>query len=230
MLSRWDELPSPLRTDAVRPYWAYLNARRSQLALKRCFDVAVSASALLMLALPMLIVAVCIRLDSPGPAFYRQERVTRDMRRFRIFKFRTMTAGAERLGSAVTAAGDSRVTRVGAVLRRTKLDELPQLLNVLRGDMTLVGTRPEAPKYVEHYSAAYMATLLLPAGITSEASVRFLHEEELLRDAADVDEVYLQSILPEKMQWNLRSLAQFSVWHDLGTLGHTLQAVFKRCE
>lgn len=228
MLSRWNELPPPLRTEQVRPYWEYLDARRPQLALKRCFDVAASAAALAVLLLPMLIIAVCIRLDSPGPVFYHQERVTRDLRLFRICKFRSMAAGAERLGSAVTAAGDSRVTRVGAVLRRTKLDELPQLLNVLRGDMSLVGTRPEVPKYVEHYSDAYMATLLLPAGITSEASVHFLQEEELLRDAANVDELYLRRILPEKMKWNLRSLARFSVWSDLRTLGHTLLAVFKR--
>lgn len=228
MLSRWEALPPQLRTEQVRPYWEYLDARRPQLALKRCFDVTVSAAALAVLLLPMLMIAVCIRLDSPGSALYCSERVTKDMRRFRIHKFRTMVAGAERLGGAVTAAGDRRVTRVGAVLRRTKLDELPQLLDVLRGDMSLVGTRPENPKYVERYSGAYMATLLLPAGITSEASIRFLREEELLRDAGDVDDVYLGEILPEKMKWNLSSLAHFSVWSDLRTLGHTLLAVFRR--
>ena len=228
MLSHWDELPPQLRTKQVRPYWEYLNARRPQLALKRCFDIVASASALTVLLLPMLMISVSIRLDSPGPAIYRQERVTEGMRRFRIHKFRTMVAGAERLGSAVTADGDSRITRVGAVLRRTKLDELPQLLDVLWGDMSLVGTRPELPKYVEHYSSEYMATLLLPAGITSEASIRFLREEEMLRGAEDVDKVYLRQILPEKMKWNLLSLSNFSVWNDLRTLGHTFLAVFKR--
>ena len=228
MLSSWDELPPLLRTEEVRPYWEYLNARRPQLALKRCFDVAVSAVGLTALGLPMLIIAACIHLDSPGPALFRQERVTKDMRRFHIHKFRTMVTDAEQLGSAVTAAGDSRVTKVGAFLRRTKLDELPQLLDVLRGDMSLVGTRPEAPKYVDHYTNEYMATLLLPAGITSEASVRFLREEELLREVKDVDEVYLREILPEKMKWNLLSLAQFSVWSDLRTLGRTVLAIFKR--
>lgn len=228
MLSRWDELPPQLRTEQVRPYWEHLNARRPQLALKRCFDIAASASALTVLLLPMLMISVSIRLDSPGPAIYRQERVTESMRRFRIHKFRTMVAGAERLGSAVTADGDSRITRVGAVLRRTKLDELPQLLDVLWGDMSLVGARPELPKYVEHYSSEYMATLLLPAGITSEASIRFLREEEMLRGAEDVDKVYLREILPEKMKWNLWSLSKFSVWNDLRTLGHTFLAVLKR--
>jgi lipopolysaccharide/colanic/teichoic acid biosynthesis glycosyltransferase len=228
MLSRWDELPPQLRTEQVRPYWEYLDIRRPQLALKRCFDAAASAAALTVLGLPMLLIAVCVRLDSPGPVLFRQERVTKDMRRFRIHKFRTMVTDAERLGSTVTAAGDSRVTKVGAVLRRTKLDELPQLLDVLRGDMSLVGTRPEAPKYVDHYSSEYMATLLLPAGVTSEASVRFLREEELLREVKDMDEVYLREILPEKMKWNLSSLAQFSVWTDLRTLGRTVLAIFKR--
>ena len=228
MLSRWNELPPQLRTEQVRPYWEYLDARRPQLVLKRGFDVVVSAVALMILLLPMLIIAVCIRLDSPGPALYRQERVTKDMRRFHMHKFRTMVYGAERLGSAVTVAGDCRVTRIGSVLRCTKLDELPQLLDVLWGDMSLVGTRPEATKYVERYPDEYMPTLLLPAGITSEASIRFLHEEELLCDAADVDEVYLSRILPEKMKWNLLSLSHFSIWNDLCTIGYTVQAVFKR--
>lgn len=230
MLSRWNELPSQLRTEQVRPYWEYLDARRSQLALKRCFDIAMSTAAMAILLLPMLLIAMCVRIDSPGPAFYRQERVTEGMRRFRIHKFRTMVTGAERFGNVLTAAGDSRVTRIGAFLRRTKLDELPQLLDVLRGDMSLVGTRPEVPKYVERYPGEYMATLLLPAGITSEASIRFLREEELLREAEDLDEVYLNAILPEKMKWNLLSLSHFSIWRDLCTLGHMLMAVFKRSE
>ena len=228
MLSSWDELPPLLRTEEVRPYWEYLKARRPQLALKRCFDVAVSAVGLAALGLPMLMIAACIHLDSPGPALFRQERVTEGARRFRIHKFRTMISGSEGLGSDVTAAGDKRVTKVGAFLRRTKLDELPQLLDVLRGDMSLVGTRPEAPKYVDHYTNEYMATFLLPAGITSEASIRFLREEELLREVKDVDEIYLREILPEKMKWNLLSLAQFSVWSDLRTLRRTVLAIFKR--
>ena len=173
----------------------------------------------------MLIIAVFIRLDSPGPAFYRQERVTKDGSHFRIHKFRTMVNDAERIGETITAAGDNRITRVGSVLRLTKLDELPQLLDVLRGDMSLIGTRPEVPKYVDHYCDEYMATLLLPAGITSEASVRFLREEELLRDAKDVDEVYLNRILPEKMKWNLLSLAHFSIWSDFRIICRTLFAV-----
>lgn len=228
MLSHWNELPAQLRTEQVRPYWEYLDTRRSHLAVKRFFDIAASATALTVLLLPMLTISAYIRLDSPGPAIYRQERVTEGMRRFRIHKFRTMVTGAEQLGSAVTADGDSRVTRIGAVLRRTKLDELPQLLDVLRGDMSLVGTRPEVPKYVEQYSDEYMATLLLPAGITSEASIHFLGEESLLREAEDVDEVYLREILPEKMKWNLLSLSHFSIWSDLHTLKHTLLAILKR--
>lgn len=225
MLSQWDKLPPQMRTEQVRPYWDYLNARRIQLAVKRCFDVVVSALALAVLFLPMMMIALCIRLDSNGPALYRQERVTKDACRFHIHKFRTMIVGADKVGSTVTAAGDSRVTRVGAFLRSTKLDELPQLLDVFRGDMSLVGTRPEAPEYVNRYCNEYMATLLLPAGITSEASIRFLKEEEMLGEAEDIDEVYLNKILPEKMKWNLLSLTRFSIWNDLRILGHTLFAV-----
>lgn len=228
MLSRWDELPSQLHTEQVRPYWEYLDSRRLQLGLKRYFDIAVSAVALAVFALPMLMIAIIIRLDSPGPAFYRQERVTESARRFRIHKFRTMVTDNDRLDRVITASGDSRVTRVGSVLRSTKLDELPQLLDVLVGDMSLVGTRPEVPKYVEHYRADYMATLLLPAGITSEASLRFLREEELLREVENVDEFYLSEILPQKMKWNLLSLAHFSIWSDLRILGRTLLTVFIR--
>lgn len=225
MLSRWDKLPPQMRTEQVRPYWDYLNERRIQLAVKRFFDVILSASALFVLVLPMLIIAICIRLDSNGPALYRQERVTRDARQFHIHKFRTMIVGADKVGSTVTAAGDSRITRVGAFLRSTKLDELPQLLDVFRGDMSLVGTRPEAPEYVNRYCNEYMATLLLPAGITSEASIRFLKEEEMLGEAEDIDEAYLNKILPEKMKWNLLSLKHFSIWNDLRILGHTLSTV-----
>lgn len=228
MLSRWNDLPTQLRTEQVRPYWEYLNERRIQLAMKRCFDVVVSASALIVLFLPMIVIGICIRLDSNGPVFYRQERVTKNAHRFHIHKFRTMIAGADEMGSTVTAAGDGRVTRVGVFLRSTKLDELPQLLDVFRGDMSLVGTRPEAPKYVTRYCNEYMATLLLPAGITSEASIRFLQEEEMLREAGDIDEVYLNKILPEKMKWNLLSLTRFSIWNDLRILGHTLLAVLVR--
>lgn len=229
MLKRWDGLPPEMKTCEVRPYWEILNNKRRQLVLKRCLDVSLSAAGLLMLGIPMAAIAVYIRLDSPGPVFFRQERVTSYGRRFRIHKFRTMTADAERSGAPVTAAGDERITRAGMLLRRTKLDELPQLLDVLAGDMSLVGTRPEAECYVERYMPEYMATLLLPAGITSEASLRFIDEEEMLREAENVDEFYMNVILPEKMKWNLAAIREFSVGNDVKTLARTFMSVMMQC-
>jgi len=208
----------------VRPYWELLNRKKNQLVIKRFMDITVSAAGLVVMSAPMIAVALYIKLDSPGPVFFRQERITAYGRRFRIHKFRTMVSNAEGSGSAVTAAGDKRITRAGSFLRRTKIDELPQLIDVLAGNMSLVGTRPEAPCYVEHYKPVYMATLLLPAGITSEASLRFLEEEELLRGVSDIDGYYIDNILPVKMIYNLSELKMFSIANDIRTIIRTLQA------
>lgn len=228
MLKKWEELPHKMRTDAVRPYWESLNNKKGQLIIKRCIDLSLSAAGLAVMSAPMLAVALYIKMDSPGPVFFRQERVTSYGKHFRIHKFRTMAADAERDGSAVTAADDKRITRAGAFLRRTKIDELPQLIDVLSGNMSLVGTRPEAQRYVEHYKPEYMATLLLPAGITSEASIRFLREEELLRGVSDIDGYYIDNILPVKMKYNLSELKEFSILNDIRTIIRTLQAAGRR--
>ena len=167
-LKKWEELPEFMKTPEVRPYWEILNKKKGQLILKRIFDFVVSVILLIILAIPMGIIAILIKRDSEGPVFYRQERVTTYGRHFRIHKFRTMISNADKIGTAVTVGNDSRITKVGAKLRGHRLDELPQVLDVIRGDMSFVGTRPEAVKYVERYKPEFNATLLMPAGITSE--------------------------------------------------------------
>lgn len=173
LLKKWEDLPSYMKCDEVRTYYDILSSKKYSLILKRIFDVLVASVLLVILAIPMIIIAVMIKLDSLGPVFYRQERVTTYGKHFKIHKFRTMVSNADKIGTAVTVENDNRITRVGAKLRGLRLDELPQVLDVLSGNMSFVGTRPETVKYVDKYKPEYMATLLLPAGITSEASIRY---------------------------------------------------------
>lgn len=225
MLRKWEELPEFMRTPEVRPYWEILNKKRGQLVLKRIFDIVAALILLILLAIPMAVIAVMIKRDSEGPVFYRQERVTTYGRHFRIHKFRTMVSNADRIGTAVTVGNDSRITRVGAKLRGGRLDELPQVLDVLQGTMSFVGTRPEAVKYVEQYKPEWNATLLMPAGITSEASIRYKDEAELLEKADDADKVYVEKVLPGKMKYNLRSMESFSLGAEIKTMLRTVLAV-----
>ncbi len=225
MLRKWDDLPDFMRTSEVRPYWEALSKKRGQLLLKRVFDLFVALVLLILLALPMLVLALWIKADSEGPVFYRQERVTTYGKHFRIHKFRTMVSNADKIGTTVTVGNDSRITKVGARLRKLRLDELPQILDVLSGDMSFVGTRPEAVKYVDNYNPEYNATLLMPAGITSEASIRYKDEDKLLDGASDVDSVYQNQVLPEKMKWNLESIKRFSFFQDILTMFRTVAAV-----
>lgn len=197
------------------------------MALKRGFDV-FAASVMLVTFSPVLItISIMIVRDSKGGVFYRQERVTQYGRKFKIFKFRTMIANADKIGTQVTVSNDSRVTRVGKKLRKYRLDELPQLINIILGDMTLVGTRPESTHYVKKYTPEMFATLLLPAGVTSEASIKYKDEAELLDKADDVDKVYVEKVLPEKMKYNLESIRKFSFIHDIGTMIKTVFAVIR---
>lgn len=225
VLKKWDELPVFMKTAEVRPYWESLNKKRGQLALKRAFDIVVALILLILLAIPMIIIAIMIKGDSQGPVFYRQERVTSYGKHFRIHKFRTMVSNADKIGTAVTVGNDSRITKVGAKLRDKRLDELPQLIDVLEGSMSFVGTRPEAVKYVDRYKPEYYATLLMPAGITSEASIRYKDEDQLLNAAEDVDQVYVEKVLPGKMKWNLRSVEKFSFFGEIATMFRTVFAV-----
>ncbi|MCI8565597.1 MAG: sugar transferase [Lachnospiraceae bacterium] len=226
MLRDWDELPDFMKTPEVRQYWEILNKRRGQLALKRAFDLVVSVLILVVLAIPMAVISIWIKLDSKGPVLYRQERVTTYGKHFRIHKFRTMVSNADKIGTAVTVGNDSRITRIGSKLRHLRLDELPQVFDVINGDMSFVGTRPEAVKYVERYKPEYNATLLMQAGITSEASIRYKDENMLLDAADDVDEVYVSQVLPEKMKWNLESIKRFRFLREILTMFRTVAAVF----
>lgn len=225
MLTSWDKLPDYIKTPEVKPYYDTLKKRRVTLFIKRVFDCVAAFIMLIILAIPMLIIAIWIKTDSEGPVFYRQERVTKDGKHFRIHKFRTMVVNADQIGAAVTVGNDKRITRAGERLRNLRLDELPQVLDVLSGNMSFVGTRPEAVKYVEQYKPEYYATLLLPAGITSEASIRYKDENKLLSAADDVDHIYLEQVLPEKMKWNLNEMKRFSLIRELGTMFRTVAAV-----
>lgn len=225
MLKEWDELPDFMRTDEVRPYYDGLKKKKLSLALKRAMDMIGGLLLLIVLAIPMAFIALWIKLDTEGPVFYRQERVTTYGKHFRIHKFRTMVSDADKIGSAVTVGNDSRITKVGAKLRGCRLDELPQILDLISGDMSFVGTRPEAVKYVEKYEPEYLATLLLPAGITSEASILYKDEAELLDAADDVDRVYVENVLPGKMKYNLESIKKFSFFGEIRTMFRTVFAV-----
>ena len=225
MLKKWDELPEFMKVPEVKPYYDSLNKKRLSLILKRAFDFCAALILTIILAIPMIIIAIWIRTDSEGPVFYRQERVTTYGKRFRIHKFRTMVYNAEDLGTSVTIRDDNRVTKAGKKLRNLRLDELPQVFDVLAGNMSFVGTRPEVVKYVENYKPEYFATLLLPAGITSEASIRYKDEYELLNGADNIDQVYMETILPDKMVWNLDAVRNFGFLRDILTMFRTVLAV-----
>lgn len=226
ILRKWEDLPEFMKTEEVELYYKVLKKKRVSLFFKRVIDFVGGLILLVLLAVPMTVIAVLIKLDSEGPVFYRQERVTTYGRHFKIHKFRTMVSNADKIGTAVTVGNDSRITKVGAKLRGCRLDELPQVLDLISGDMSFVGTRPEAVKYVEKYKTEYYATLLLPAGITSEASIRYKDEAELLENAEDVDRVYMEEVLPRKMKFNLESIKDFSFVGDIATMFRTVFAVF----
>ena len=227
MLKCWDDLPKNMQTEAVRPYYDILKKRKISLLFKRVFDIIVSIIILVILSPIIIILSIAIVLDSKGGVFFRQERITQYGRKFYIHKFRTMVANAENLGSQVTVANDMRVTKIGAKIRKYRLDELPQLIDILQGNMSFVGTRPEVTKYVERYTPEMLATLLLPAGVTSEASIKYKDEERLLQNADNTDEVYINEVLPEKMEYNLRSLYEFNFFSELGIMIKTVLAVIK---
>ena len=221
----FNKLPEQFNNDSVKAYYDILSKRRGSIVLKRAFDIIVSLIVLIILIIPIIIISVCIKVNSPGPVFFRQQRVTKYGRVFRIFKFRTMVVNAESLGSMVTTKGDSRVTSIGRTLRKYRLDELPQIFNVILGDMSFVGTRPEVKKYVDLYKDEYYATLLLPAGITSLTSIMYKDEEKLLASSDDADDVYINTILPEKMKYNLQYTKDFGFWYDIKIMLKTVKEV-----
>ena len=209
----------------VREYYEILSKRKKSLIVKRVFDLVISFILLIIAAAPMMVIAAAIAIDSPGGIFYRQERVTAYGKRFMIHKFRTMVVNADTIGTQVTARNDSRVTKIGKFLRKYRLDELPQLIDILIGNMSFVGTRPEVVKYVKAYTKEMRATLLLPAGVTSEASIRYKDEADLLSEAEDVDRIYIEKVLPGKMEYNLESIRRFGLFRELKTMIRTVIAV-----
>lgn len=225
MLKKWETLPDYMQNDEVRFYYETLQKKKVSMFLKRVMDLVGGLILLILLAIPMIVISIMIKLDSDGPVFYRQERITTYGKHFKIHKFRTMVSNADKIGSTVTVGNDNRITKLGAKLRGCRLDELPQVLDLISGNMSFVGTRPEAVKYVEQYKPEYMATLLLPAGITSEASIRYKDEAELLDAASDVDKTYIEEVLPGKMKYNLDSIKNFSFFGDIATMFRTVLAV-----
>ena len=229
LLKRWDDLPSYMKNDSVRKYYNILRKKKGQLLLKRVFDIICSIILLVVLSPVILYFAIWIKLDSKGPIFYRQERITQYGRVFKIFKFRTMVANADKIGTLVITKNDSRITKVGEKIRKYRVDEIPQLFNVLIGDMSFVGTRPEVKKYVDQYTDEMYATLLLPAGITSQASIQFKDEDEIIsryvNEERKVDEVYIEEVLPLKMKENLGALKTFCFFKDIGVMINTVLKV-----
>lgn len=227
MLKKWEDLPKFMQTKEVREYYDILAKKGFSLHVKRCFDVVVSLVMIIVLLPVLAIISLLIAADSKGGVLFCQERVTQYGRRFKIFKFRTMVKDADKLGSQVTVDNDMRITKVGGVLRKYRLDELPQLFNIFLGDMSFVGTRPEVPKYVEKYTPKMIATLLMPAGVTSTASIKYKDEAELLETADDVDMVYIKKVLPQKMKYNLYDIRKFSAAEDIFIMIDTVIAVLK---
>ncbi len=224
-MKNWNEIPEEMNHPEVRMYYDMLQKKKGALVAKRAFDLVMSILLIIILLPVLLIIGIAVKVTSPGEVIFKQTRVTTYGKRFRIYKFRTMVAGAPQKGAAVTVNGDARVTKIGAFLRKVRLDELPQLFNIVRGDMSFVGTRPEVERYVERYTSVMYATLLLPAGVTSPASIEYKDEERLLSEGKDVDTTYVEEILPAKMEYNLKYLEEFSFWGDIRILFQTVLAV-----
>ena len=226
ILKQWNELPDEMKNSQVNMYYNILCEHKNSLAFKRIFDILFSIILLVAFSPVFLVISLLIKFDSEGPIFYRQERVTQFNKVFKIHKFRTMINKADMVGTGVTVNNDDRITKVGKFLRKYRLDELPQLIDIFLGDMTFVGTRPESVKYVKYYTDEMFATLLLPAGVTSIASIKYKDEALLLDSAENADEVYVNKILPEKMKYNLQSIKDFSFLNELKTIFKTVYVVF----
>ena len=217
ILKKYEALSENMKNNEVKEYYEILKHKKFSLIIKRFFDFFAALILLIILSPIMLILAIMIKLESKGPVFYRQERITKYGKKFRIFKFRTMVQDADKKGALVTMGQDPRITKVGNKIRKCRLDELPQLLNVIKGEMSFVGTRPEVEKYVNEYSNEMRATLLMPAGISSRASIEYKDEiiNKYLSKGEKIDDIYVKRILPEKMKWNLEYIKKFSIWEDI---------------
>lgn len=227
IIINWDNLPENIKNDEVKKYYDIIKDKKGSLIVKRLFDILVSFLLLIIISPLFIIFSIMIKLDSKGPVLFKQNRVTEYGRVFKIFKFRTMVENADKKGSQVTVENDSRITRMGKLLRKVRLDEIPQLINILIGDMSFVGTRPEVQKYVDLYTDEMKATLLMKAGVTSLASIKFKDEEKLLQVDGDIDKIYIEDVLPQKMQYNLEYLRKFNFFYDIKLMFMTLIAVIK---
>lgn len=229
LLRKWDDLPDFMKNKEVKKYYDILSKKKGQLIFKRLFDISLSLVLIIILSPVILIISIWVKLDSKGPVFYRQKRITQYGKVFRIFKFRTMIVDADKVGSLVTTSNDSRITKVGNKIRKCRLDEVPQLFNILTGDMSFVGTRPEVKKYVDQYTDEMYATLLLPAGVTSLASIEFKDEDKLINkytsETKSVDEVYIQEVLPLKMKYNLKEITFFNFVKEISVMFNTVLKV-----
>lgn len=224
----WEDLPENMKNESVWYYYDILRKKNLSILLKRGGDIVLSLVLLILLSIPMAIISILIKCDSPGEIFFRQTRITQYGRKFRIFKFRTMVKNAQNLGPQVTLKEDMRITRVGRLIRKLRLDELPQLINVFLGEMSFVGTRPEMPVYVSKYTDRMMATLLLPAGVTSLASIKFKDESEILDKFDDTEKAYVEAVLPQKMEFNLEYIEKFNFFYDIKIMFMTVIAVLKK--
>lgn len=226
-LRKWDKLPEYMKNDEVKIYYDILKNKKLALFLKRITDIMFSVVLIVILIIPMIVIAIVVKCDSKGPVLFKQIRVTTYGKKFKILKFRTMVTGAEKMGGLITEANDKRITKVGEVLRKYRLDELPQVFNVFVGDMSFVGTRPEVVKYVKKYSPDMYATLLTPAGITSMASISFKDNDELFTDPALIDKNYMEIILPQKMKLNLDYYKEFNAFYDIAVMFKTVKSVLR---
>ena len=240
ILKKWDDIPNTIKNKSTYEYYKILEKKKITLLFKRVFDIIFSLMLLIILLPLFIILAIYIKIDSKGPVFYIQERVTKYDKTFRIFKFRTMVYNADKIGSLVTVNNDLRITKIGKFIRKCRLDEIPQLINIITGDMSFVGTRPEVRKYVDSYTDEMKATLLMPAGVTSLASIKFKDEDEILNRYVQetkekvfvvsgnsfnekkqidkkqaIDDAYINEIIPQKMKYNLKYIETFSIINDL---------------
>ena len=217
-----------MKNEEVKKYYEIVKKRKAALIFKRIFDIVMSVFLIILFSPLLLATFIVIKLDSPGKALFLQDRVTQNGKIFKVFKFRTMVENAESLGSQVTTGEDPRITKCGRWLRKFRIDEIPQLFNILKGELSFVGVRPEVPKYVKKYTPEMFATLLLPAGVTSMTSIMYKDESKLLEGAENPDKTYVEEILPEKMKYNLEYIKNFNFWYDIKVMVKTVFAIIKK--
>lgn len=226
MLKAFTMLPKEMQTDEILKYYDILAKKKLALLIKQIFDRVLAFILLIILSPVLIVLAIIIKCTSKGPVMFRQKRVGRYLKPFNIWKFRTMRIDSEKLGQITVGSRDPRITNIGWFLRKYRLDELPQLLNILAGQMSFVGARPEVPKYVEQYSGAMAATLLIRPGVTGYASIRFKNENELLGEEDDPERAYVEKILPIKMGLDLEYVEELGIITDIKTMLETVKAVF----